>query len=165
MNSLGAFGAYRRAEGVPVFGVYYNRASSQVPGGELGLRAGAGGAAIGRFGWAAPDGTVLNARTSDQDQLGLIVTRYGDWRSVYWDDLTHTWRIRQGLNLTMLAASPGFWMRIPGGGSWGAAIYADPTDGTPVAEAADGLELSRWVVGSRCGADGLFFVTTWNLPI
>lgn len=164
MYGCGAPGALTRAGSVPIEGRYYNRAVSLVPGSELGLRAGAGGAAIGRFGWADPNGVVSNARSSDQDQIGLIVNMCADWRGVYWDEPTGTWRIREGFNLTMIVGAPGFPTVLPNGGDWGQRIYADPIDGTPYAGFVAGLESTRWSVGSRQQIGGLFLLTTWNTP-
>lgn len=162
MNSNNAFGMYSHAEGVPISGVYYYRATSVVSSTELGLRAGAGGAAIGRFGWAEPDGSVINARVSAAGILGLVVIQTGDWRHVYWDSVTHSWRIREGLNLTMLSGAPGMWVNFPGGASWNQRVYTNPLDGIPVAGYAVGLEPTPWVVGKPCGPGGLSLVTTWN---
>jgi len=162
MYGNNALGVYQHAEGVPVSGVYYNRAASVISGDEMGLRAGAGGVAIGRFGWAEPDGTVSNSRASAQGIPGLVVIQDGDWRRVYWDEVTNTWRIRQGLNLTMLSAALGMWVKIPGGASWSARVYTDPLDGIPVAGYAVGLEATNWAVGVPCGRVGLSLITTWN---
>jgi len=137
---------------------------SVISGSEVGLRAGAGGVSIGRFGWASPDGSVLNARTRADDVLGMVVIQTGDWRRVFWDDVSHTWKIREGLNLTMLSGAPGMWIKLPGGGAWGQRVYADPVDGTPVAGYAVGLEPSRWCVGHPIGPGGLSLITTWNTP-
>lgn len=158
-------GVFPRAGGVPVSGVYYYRAGSVIAGGEAGLRAGPGGVAIGRFGWVSPAGVVLNARTSAQDIVGLVVIETGDWRKVFWDELTQTWRIRAGLGLTMLSHAPGMWVVLPGGGSWRERVYANPVDGTPVAGYADGLESTRWSVGKPNGPGGLSLLTTWNKPL
>jgi len=160
-----ALGVLPRAEGVPVSGVHYNRASSVVSGGEAGLRAGPGGVSIGRFGWADPAGVVLNQRTSPADRIGLVVTQAGDWRRVFWDDDTHTWKIRQGMNLTMIAAAPGMWIYLRNGGMWRQRVYADPVDGSPFAGYAAGLELTNWSVGQPVGPGGLSLLTTWNKPL
>ncbi len=156
------FGHNAFAEGVPISGVYYNRATSVVSGSEVGLRAGAGGVAIGRFGWAEPDGTVSNARLSAAGVIGLVVIQQGDWRRVYWDTATRSWRIRQGLNLTMLSAAPGILVHIPNGAQWNQRVYTSPLDGIPVAGYAVGLEPTRWAVGKPCTAGGLSLLTTWN---
>lgn len=157
-----ALGVYPHAEGVPVSGVHYYRSASVVPGGEMGMRAGSGGVAIGRFGWAEPDGTVTNARLSASGVIGLVVIQGGDWRRVFWDQVTLAWRIREGLNLTMLSATPGMWVRFPGGASWNQRVYTNPLDGIPVAGYAVGLEPTSWVVGVPHGPGGLSLVTTWN---
>jgi hypothetical protein len=162
MYGNNALGVYPHAEGVPVSGVFYNRAASVVSGAELGLRAGAGGVTIGRFGWAEPDGTVYNARMSAEAVQGLVVIQSGDWRRVYWDTATSSWRIREGLNLTMLSGAPGMWVHIPGGAQWNQRVYTSALDGIPVAGYAVDLEPTRWVVGVPRSAGGLSLLTTWN---
>lgn len=164
MNGQNALGVPSRAGGVPLSGVYYNRASSLVPASETGLRAGVGGVSIGRFGWSAPDGSVLNARSSAQDARGIVVIQDGDWRRVFWDSVTRTWKIREGMNLTMLSASPGLLIRLDGGGSWGQRVYADPVDGRALAAYALGLESTPWSVVNANGPNGLSLITTWNTP-
>lgn len=154
--------AQARSTAIPVSGVYYNRASSMVAGGEAPLRAGAGGVSIGRFGWAEPDGRVLNSRVSAQGMLGLVVIQYGDWRKIFWDEETSTWKVREGLPITMLTAAPGVWVSFAGGVSAGDRVYADPMDGLPVAGYAAGLEATRWVIGQPRGRGDLSLITTWN---
>lgn len=165
MYGSNALGMPRCAEGVPVSGVYYDRASSVIAGGEAGLRAGDGGVGIGRFGWASPAGLVLNSRTSTEDIQGVVVIQQGDWRWVFWDDTSQTWRIRQGYPVTLLSASPGMWVKIEGGGcAWNVRVYADPVDGRPIAGYAAGLEPSPWAVGMPYGPGSLTLITTWNKP-
>lgn len=165
MYGQNALAVPSRSEGVPVSGAYYYRAASVVPGSEAGLRAGIGGVSIGRFGWAAPDGSVLNSRSSAADTLGIVVTQAGDWRRVFWDEVTRSWKIRQGLNMTMLAGAAGMWVKLNGGGGWRQRIYADPVDGRLVAGYALGLEPSRWSVATPVGPGGLTLISTWNTPI
>jgi hypothetical protein len=162
VSGCNAFGAYPRIEGVPVSGVYYYRASSLVAGGEAGTVAGVGGVSIGRFAWVEPDGRVLNSRVSAAGRFGLVVMQDGDWRRVFWDETTQTWKVRQGFNLTLLSAAPGMWVRLPGGGQWGARVYANPVDGTPVAAYAVGLEATAWSVVRPTAPGGLSLITTWN---
>lgn len=163
MSGPYAPGAPFAAGGVPISGVYYDRASSVVSGGEMGLRAGAGGVSIGRFGWARPDGTVFNARESAQDRLGLVVIQSGDWRRIFWDDASKTWKIREGMNLTMLSAAPGMLVRLAADGVWGQAVYTDPLDGSVIPGYADGLELTPWTL-VRPASYGLSLISTWNTP-
>lgn len=164
MYEQNALGVPVHAGGVPVSGVYYNRVASIVPAVESGLRAGAGGVSIGRFGWATPDGRVFNSRTSAQDVLGLVAIQNGDWRRVFWDEVSRTWKIREGLNLTMLSGGPGVWVKLDNGGGWQDRIYADPVDGRLVAGYSAGLETSRWSVAAPVGPGGLSLITTWNTP-
>lgn len=164
MYGQNALGVSSRTEGVPVSGVYYNRASSLVPASEIGLRAGAGGVSIGLFGWADEAGNVLNSRTSASDARGLVVIQGGDWRRVFWDEVSCTWKIREGMNLTMLSGGPGIWVRLANGGAWGQRIYADPANGRVIAGAAVGLEATPWTLVTPSGAGGRAFITTWNTP-
>lgn len=157
-----ALGGLPAAEGVVYSGYYYNRASSLVVGGEAGTVAGAGGVSIGRFAWAAPDGRCINERTSPADRLGFVATRAGDWRRVYWDDASQSWKIREGTNITLIAAAPAAWAILPGGGNWNAPIYANPLDGLPVAAYAEGLEATPWRVARPTAPGGLALITTWN---
>jgi hypothetical protein len=160
--ALNALGAYPTPEGVPLEGYYYFRATSLVPPVAGGFAAGVGGAGIARFGWSDTDGRVTNARASGADTLGLVAYQSGDWRRIYWDDATRSWRIREGMNLTLLAAAPGVWVRIPGGAFPQARVYTSPLDGVPVAGYADGLEITPWVVARPIGPGGLSLITTWN---
>lgn len=166
MYGQSALGVSPHAEGVPISGVHYYRASSTVPAAEAGLRAGDGGVSIGRAGFANVEGVVLNERTSEADTLGIVVYQGGDWRRVYWDSVTLSWKIRKGLNLTMLSASPGVWVFLEGGavGAWGQRVHASPIDGRLYAGYADGLEPTRWAVGKPIGVGGLSLITTWNTP-
>lgn len=164
MYGQNALGVPLHAEGVPVSGVYYNRAASVVPGAEGGMRAGAGGVSVGRFAWAAPDGSVLNSRTSAQDVIGLVAIQYGDWRRVFWDEVSRIWKIRQGMNMTLIQGAPGVRVKLDVGASWAQRIYADPLDGRLVAGYALGLESTRWSAVHSCGPGGLGFITTWNTP-
>lgn len=162
MTILNALGAPHRAEGVPISGVYYDRAVSVIPGGPMGMRAGAGGVAIGRGGFASADGTVLNSRTAASDAFGIVVSQGGDWRRVFWDTVSRSWRIREGLNLTMLEGAPGMWVKLYSLASWGQQVYVSPIDGRLFAGYADGLEVTRWSVVTPTGPGGLALITTWN---
>jgi len=160
---IDALGVYSRTEGVPIEGRYFFRATTLVAGPEGSLVAGVGGAGIARFGWADTDGRVTNARASATDLLGLVVYQGGDWRRIYWDDATRSWRIRQGMNMTMLTAAPGVWVRFPGGGGRpNLRVYTSPLDGVPVAGDTGGLEVTPWVVARPIGPGGLSLITTWN---
>lgn len=162
MYGINALGALLAPEGVPFEGRYYFRATTVVPNIAAGFAAGVGGASIARFGWADADGRVTNARAFETDPLGLVVFQTGDWRRIYWDSDTRSWRIREGMNLTMLARAPGVWVRIPGGAVRGATVYTSPLDGVPVSGYADGLVETPWVVARPIGPGGLSFITTWN---
>lgn len=162
MYNIDALGVYPRAEGVPIEGRYFFRASSLVPPVEAGFAAGVGGASIARFGWADADGRVTNARASDTDLLGLVVYQGGDWRRVYWDETARAWKIREGMNLTLLARAPGVWVRLGNLGYANAPVYTSPLDGVAYAGQADGLIATPWRVGRPIGSGGLSLLTTWN---
>lgn len=165
MYGSNALAVSPRGEGVPISGVYYDRASSLIAGGEASMRAGVGGVAIGRAGWCAPNGVVLNARTTSEDLIGMVVIEMGDWRRVFWDSAARAWRIREGLNMTMLTGAQGLWVKLDSGGTYRARIYADPIDGRLVASYAVGLEATRWSVARPVGPGGLTLITTWNDPL
>jgi hypothetical protein len=162
MFGQSAPGVSSRAGGVVFSGVYYNRASSVVPATEDGLRAGAGGVSIGRFGWADSGGSVLNSRVSVSDKQGVVVTQAGDWRRVFWDEVTRTWKIREGMNLTMIESAMGMLVELDGCGSWRDPIYTDPASGRVVAGNPGGLEATPWRLVSPSGPGGLSLITTWN---
>lgn len=162
MDFNNALGVFPRTEGVPLSGYYINRPTSVAAGDTGVLWAGAGGVSFARFGWAAPDGTVLNARSSAQDVLGLVVAEWGDWRKVFFDAVSNSWKIREGFPLTMLSAGPGMWVRFPSGTSPNAPVYTSPLDGVPVAGQSGGLEATPWVVAKAHGAGGTSLITTWN---
>lgn len=156
-----ALGVTPHTEGVVLSGVYYNRATSVVAGGN-GTVAGPGGASIGRFGWVGADGRVFNARQSAADVLGVVAVQYGDWRRIFYDEPSNTWKIREGVNLTLIAGALGMWVRFPAGAVWNARVYANPVDGTPFSGQTPGYEVTPWAVGRSFGPGGLSLITTWN---
>lgn len=138
---------------------------STLPAGPAGaIRAGVGGVAIGRFAWAQPDGIARNARTTPDDLLGLVLPEYGpgvDWRRVFFDDASQTWRIREGINISMLKQGT-VWGRFRYGARPRAAVYANLLDGSLISGYSDAGELTPWVVSSAAGAGGLAIITTWS---
>lgn len=162
MYGLNALGVHQHAEGVPIEGRYYFRASTITPNVAGGFAAGVGGAGIARFGWADADGRVTNARALSTDILGLVAYQGGDWRRIYWDAARRAWIIREGMNLTMIESAPGVWVRIPGGASINAPVFTSPLDGVPVSGDTGGLEATPWVVARPNGPGGLSLITTWN---
>lgn len=128
------------------------------------IRAGAGGAIIGRFAWVSPDGVALNERTSDADLIGFVLPEVApliDWRRVFFDETLGVWRIRQGLNISLLADGA-VWARFPFGAYAGQDVYANPLDGTPISGYSVGAELTRWKVNSNTAPGGLAIITTWS---
>lgn len=165
MSEFSALAASPAVEGAFYFGAY-NVASTVVGGRAGSFVAGAGGVGVGRFAWGRADGRVFNARNSPEDLLGLVVPRIGpgvDWRVVYYDDATRTWRIREGLVLSMLA-SGNVWVRFPLGAIPGQPVYANVLDGSALSGYSDDGELTPWSVISPAAAGGLAIITTWSRP-
>lgn len=142
----------------------YNVAPTLVCGPPGTPRAGEHGAAIGRFAWVRPDGIALNSRTSPDDCLGLVLPEVGpgvDWRRVFYDETSRTWRIREGLNFSMLARGT-VWARFKFGAYVGQQVYANVLDGSLLSGYADGYEATPWSIGSPAGAGGLAIISTWS---
>jgi hypothetical protein len=87
-----------------------------------------------------------------------------DWRRVFFDDLSKTWRIREGMNISLLAAGT-VWARFKYGARPGQPVYANLLDGSLISGYSDAGELTRWVVSSAAGAGGLAIITTWSKPV
>lgn len=140
-------------------------------GGPVGLRsAPAGGGVIeGRFGWSNPDTLLVsNTRTTAADQIGIVQpyrSRSGagvlgmNWTWQFWDPAVCALRIRQGLNVNLIAAGP-MWLRFAGGAFAGDPVYASLIDGSAVSGSAANSELTRWVVSSNSGPGNLAIVST-----
>jgi hypothetical protein len=129
--------------------------------------AGLHGVAIGRFAWAQPDGIALNTRTTAEDLLGFVLPELGpgvDWRRVFFDDASKTWRIRQGMNISLLKNGT-VWGRFRYGARPGSPVYANLLDGSLISGYSDAGELTPWVVSSAAGPGGLAIITTWSRPI
>jgi hypothetical protein len=163
MQGPSALAASPAVEGAFVFGAY-NIAATVNAGPAGSLRAGVGGAIIGRFGWAGPDGVVLNARTLAEDIAGIVMPQYGpgvDWRQVFYDEALQVFRIRQGLGLTMLSRG-NVWVRFAGGAVVGQQVYANLLDGSAISGYSAAGELTPWSVASPAQPGGLAIVTTWS---
>lgn len=164
MQEYSALAASSAVEGAFVLG-HYNVAATVNAGPAGALVAGLHGVAIGRFGWADENGLVLNERTSGFDVIGLVVPRLGpgvDWRQVFYDDASDTWRIRQGLPLTMLSRGS-VWARFPGGAYAGQMVFANVLDGTPLSGYSPDGELTRWSVVTSCRPGELAVISTWSM--
>lgn len=158
-----ALAASPAVEGAVVCGTY--NLMRTVAGGPPGSpRAAVGGVAIGRFGWMNTAGNVSNARTSAQDIRGLVLPftiPFCDWRAVYFDTVSNTWRIREGLQLSMLLQG-NVWARFPDGAYVGQPVYARILDGAPVSGNTPGCELTPWSVVTNARAGELAVISTWS---
>lgn len=158
-----ALAASPAVEGAVIWSPY--NVVKTVAGGPPGSpRAGAGGAAVARFGWMSQAGIVLNARNAVSDTQGLVLPftiPFADWRAVYFDEVSCTWRIREGLNLSMLSQGT-VWARFPFGAYAGQRVYANTLDGAPQAGDTLGGELTPWSAMSDAGAGELAIISTWS---
>lgn len=128
------------------------------------IQAGAGGVAVGRFGWVRPDGVAQNLRTSEEDVLGFVLPDYGpfvDWRRVFFDDVSQAWKIREGLAVTLVGAG-NFWARFPNGARVGDPVYVNPLDGRAVSGYSPTAEPTPWFVASAARAMQLAIISTWS---
>lgn len=164
MYPPGALTASPAVEGAFAFGEY-NVASSVVSGPAASLRAGPGGTAFGRFGWCDSLGVVRNVRLAASDVLGFIIPQWGpqvDWRLVFFDDTTQTWRVREGMPLTMLATG-NVWAKFLGGAYPGNRVYANLLDGAVISGYSDAGELTPWSVAMPVVPGGLGVISTWSV--
>lgn len=164
MHDPRALAAVPAVEGAFVFG-QYNIVATVNAGPAGSLRAGAGGASVGRFGWANELGIVLNARTTAADLLGVVLPQYGpgvDWRRVFYDEVTQTYRIREGMNMAMLSRG-NVWVRFPAGAVPAQPVYANPLDGTAISGYSLVGELTPWSVVSAAGPGELAIISTWSM--
>jgi hypothetical protein len=133
------------------------------------LRAPPGGTIQGRFGWANPaTGLVSNTRLTAQDQIGIVkpyrsssgadVVGFG-WTWQFFDPLVRAFRVRQGLNVNLIAAGP-FWLRFAGGAYAGEPVYASLSDGSAVSGSAADCEQTPWIVSSNSEPGNLAIVST-----
>ena len=157
--------------GIAVEGAFastiYSSFATLTAGPQGAIVAGEHGVAIGRFAWVRPDGVALNERTSPEDLLGFVLPELGpgvDWRRVFFDDVSCTWRIRQGMNVSLLTAGS-VWGRFKYGALPGRSVYANLLDGSLISGYSDAGELTRWVVSSAAPAGGLAIITTWSKPV
>jgi hypothetical protein len=163
MYGNSALAASPAVEGAFVFG-YDNPAATLVSPVPAGLRAGSGGVAIGRFGWYDVNGVVRNERLAATDVLGLVVADVplnSDWRNVFFDDTTCTYRIREGLPVTM-AGTGKLWARFRDGAQPGLQVYADVLDGRAIAGYSLGAEPTPWSVATFAEAKGVAIITPWS---
>lgn len=158
-----ALAASPAVEGAVVCGTY--NIMRTVAGGPPGSpRAGVGGAAIGRFGWMSTEGSVRSERTSPFDTQGLVLPfeiPFADWRAVYFDTVSNTWRIREGLALSMLLQG-NVWVRFPYGAYVGQRVYANVLDGAPISGDTPDGELTPWSVVTNARAGELAIISTWS---
>lgn len=165
MLNNSALAAFSAVEGAVVFDGQ-NPASSLSSPVPAGLRAGPGGVAIGRFGWTDANGTVRNTRLNAGDALGFIIPDIpinSDWRNVFFDEVTRTFRIREGLPVTMLRTGK-VWAKFVNGAQVLQPVYANILDGSAISGYSLAGELTRWSVSTPTDAQALAIITTWRLP-
>lgn len=159
-----ALAACPAVEGAFVFGQYNVMATVNAgPAGSL--RAGIGGTSIGRFGWAGVDGVVMNVRLAAADLIGVVLPQFGpgvDWRRVFYDDASFTYKIREGMNMAMLARG-NVWVRFPGGATPSQPVYANPLDGTAISGYSLAGELTPWSVASPAAPGELAIISTRSM--
>lgn len=151
-------------EGAFVFGAY-NVAGTVNAGPAGSLRAGAHGASVGRFGWANEAGIVVNARASAADLIGIVIPQFGpgvDWRRVFYDEDSQSYKIREGMDMAMLARG-NVWVRFPAGATPAQSVYANPLDGTAISGYSPDGELTRWSVVTPARPGGLAIISTWSM--
>lgn len=130
----------------------------QIAGGN---RAASGGTAIGRFAWLGGDGIARNTRVSVGDVRGLVVSDFpplSDGRRVYYDDATATWRVREGLPVTVLSCGA-VWVRFATRPVFGQIVYANTLDGSAQASYAVGTEATPWRVDVPGAAGDLSLIS------
>lgn len=126
-----------------------------------GLVAAPAGTIQGRFGWASATGIVNNTRVDATDVLGVVIPlqRLGPtWQ--FYDPVVNAWRIRGGINLTLMAQGD-FWLRFAGGAYTGTPVYASLVDGSAISGETDGAELTRWLVCSNAAPGCLAKVSSY----
>lgn len=145
-----------------------------------GFRAAPGGLLQGRFGFGDyATGLVRNSQQAISDVLGVVIplqsvnyvngtviggpAKFGGPQAQFtwqtWDKLARAWRLRQGLVCTLMTAGK-FWLRFPGGASYGNTVYASVADGTAVSGAADGAIATPWTICGNCGPGALAIVSS-----
>lgn len=161
MQAPSAPAALLAAGGAFAFGVY--SVSATVNAGPAGsLRAGQSGVSIGRFGWADQSGAVRNQRSSPNDLIGLVLPQIGpgvDWRRVFYDEETQTYKIREGMNMAMLASGI-YQVQFPDGAVPGQAVYANPLDGTAFSGYSPDGELAPWSVVTAARPGEIAIIST-----
>lgn len=135
-----------------------------IMGGAMGLAAGTmpgqSGIAAGRFGWANPaTDIVLNARTTAQDQLGVVIPRRVNWEAAYWSQGSR-W-LRTGFGVTVISRGA-FWLRFPAGAFRGDPVYASLIDGSAVSgTGTPDTELTKFFVTFGCDPGSLAQVSSY----
>lgn len=146
------------------------RRMPSAPAGSGAYRAALGGTIQGRFGWGnVPAGTVNNTRLSASDQIGVVlplraqsgamVIGWG-WTWQFYDPTVRAFRIRQGLNVTLMAEG-NFWLRFAGGAYAGEPVYASLVDGSAISGETSDAELTPWIVCSNANPGQLATVSTY----
>lgn len=163
MDTYGALTAHNAVEGAFIFGGC-NIAATVSAGPQGSPRAGENGVAVGRFAWVDVAGVARNFRNAASDIIGLVLPQLGpgvDWRRVFFDETTQTWRIRQGLNLTLLA-SGNMRAHFKYGAYIAQPVYANVLDGSLISGYSEGAELTRWKVTAACQPESVATISTWS---
>jgi hypothetical protein len=129
-----------------------------------------GGTIQGRFGWGnTSTHTVANTRVTASDQLGIVLPLRvqagamvigGGWTWQFYDPAVRAFRIRQGLNVTLMAEG-NFWLRFAGGAYAGEPVYASLVDGSAISGETSDAEPTPWTVCSNAGPGELAMVSTY----
>jgi hypothetical protein len=128
------------------------------------LVCGAGGCALGRFGWAHADGRVTNVRDDAADRIGFTIPPYASpalntWQRNFWDCDTKTLRAREGTEIALLTRGA-VWASFAAGAWPGQRVYASLVDGQAFSGYADDAELTLWSVLSVAGPGELAIIST-----
>jgi hypothetical protein len=141
----------------------FGRPYTTLPAGPGALRGGAGGVAVGRFGYADALGRVTNARGAPADRIGLVILAFVEpalntWQRNYWDETTRTYRVREGTEVTMLTRGA-VWVRFAGGAWPAQPVYASTLDGQAFSGYAADAELTGWSVQTVAGPGELAIIS------
>lgn len=121
-----------------------------------------GGLIQGRFGWGDPStGLASNVPTAGAT-LGVVLPYAGwraDWGRVYFDPTVNAYRIREGLNVTLMTGGP-FWLRFAAGAVAGQPVYASNVDGAALSGYTAEATLTPWKVSTPTAPGGLAIVST-----
>ena len=163
MFSNGAPSASVADGGAVVLGEF-NYMPGLVGGPAASARAAAGGVGVWRFAWLDSQGIVSNVRGTAGDPVGVVLPPFSlltDWRRMFFDPVTSTWRIREGLNVSLIAGG-NMRLRFANGAYRGQPVYANVLDGSPISGNSLAGELTPWSVQQDAPPGGLALISTWS---